>query len=145
MNSQRQKPPAPWTMIMLFSAISITIIVVGVLYYTNQKKILLKEKQIELSAISKLKISQITQWRIDRIGYGEFLGGNSLLVKNFSEFLLNSGNKQFRDDIVQSFRSLTEIFDFRNVLLLDNSGRTRLCLLYTSDAADEEDSVDLGG
>lgn len=126
MNPQRQQPPTPWPMIVLFFVISTSVVVVGVLYYSNEKKSLLTEKQVELSAISELKISQINQWRLDRIRNGEFLGGNILLVKKFSEFLWKPANNSLRDDILQSLKSLTENFDFRNVLLIDPSGIVRL-------------------
>jgi PAS domain S-box-containing protein len=126
MNPQRQKPPTPWPMIVLFVVISISVVVVGVLYYSNQKKSLLSEKQVELSAISEMKISQINQWRREQIKNGEFLGGNILLVSKFSEFLQKPANNSLRNDILQSLKSLTETFDFKIVLLLDPSGSVRL-------------------
>jgi len=126
MNVQTKKPPTPWPLIVLFFVISVCVIVFGFFYYNNQKKTLLSEKQLELSAISDLKIRQITQWRLERIGDGEFLRGNILMVRKFSEFLQNSTNKLLRDDILQSLKSLTEKFDYRNVLLLDLSGNVRL-------------------
>ena len=73
---QRQKPPAFWPLLVLFFVITISVIISGVIYYNYQKKSLLTEKQLELSAISYLKIRQITQWRLDRIGDGRFLGEN---------------------------------------------------------------------
>ena len=50
-------------------------------------------------------------------------------------------------------RSLDTVFDFTNVagprMQLDSAGclfgKRHVCLLYTSDAADERSSVDLGG
>jgi PAS domain S-box-containing protein len=126
MNTQRQKPPTPWPQIVLFIVISISIIVVGSLYHNNQKKILLSEKQLELSAIADLKIRQITQWRFERLGDGKFLGENILLITKFSEFLRKPTNKQLHYDILQSLKSLTENFDYKSTLLTDNAGNVRL-------------------
>ncbi|MCX6254995.1 MAG: hypothetical protein NTV31_11040 [Bacteroidia bacterium] len=126
MNSQRQKSPTPWPLIVLFFVIFIGVIVVGFLYYNNQKKTLLSEKQLELSAISQLKIRQITQWRLERLGDGGFLGGNILMVKKFSEFLQEPTNSSLRDNILQSLKSLIDNFDYKSVLLLDPSGNVRL-------------------
>jgi len=42
-------------------------------------------------------------------------------------------------DLVQEFQNLNAMY-FDNKLI-----QPKFCLLYTSDAADEEDSVDLGG
>ena len=126
MITQRQKPPTPWPMIVLFFVISLGTIVVGFVYYNYQKNALLSVKQLELSAISDLKIRQITQWRLERIGNGAFLEENTLMVRKFSEFLHQSVNKPLRGDIIQSLKSLTENFDYKNALLLDLSGNVRL-------------------
>jgi two-component system sensor histidine kinase/response regulator len=126
MITQRQKPPAPWSQLGLFFVISISVIAFGFLYYNNQTKALLSEKQLELSAISDLKIRQISQWRIERIGDGQFLGENNLLIRKFSEFLQKPENRKLHDDILQSLKSLTDNFDYKNVLLLNPVGNVIL-------------------
>jgi PAS domain S-box-containing protein len=98
----------------------------GFIYYNYQKENLLTEKQVELSEISNLKIRQISQWRLERIGDGSFLGENLLLVKKISEYLKVPNNLPLRNDILQSLKSLTENFDYNSVLLLDPLGRVRL-------------------
>lgn len=126
MNSARQKPPAPWPLMLLFVLISICVIVVGILYYNNQKENLLKEKQQELSAISDLKIRQITQWRTERLGNAKFLGDNTLLVRIISEFLKKTSNKTLHENVLQSLKSLTENYDYKNVFLIDTGGNVRM-------------------
>jgi hypothetical protein len=123
---QRQKPPASLPLLVLFFIIIISSIIIGFIYYNYQKKSLLTEKQLELSAISYLKIRQITQWRLERIGDGKFLGENLLLVKKFSEYLKNPSNLPLRKDILQSLKSLTENFDYKNALLVENNGNVSL-------------------
>jgi PAS domain S-box-containing protein len=119
MNVQGQKPPTPWPMIILFFIITISVIIAGFYYYFNQKRTLLAEKQIELSTVSDLKIRQITQWRLERIGDGQFLGENILLVREFSEFLRKPTNKLLQENILQSMKSMINNYDYRNILLLD--------------------------
>lgn len=126
MITQRHKPPAPWPLLVLFFVIVVSAIIIGIIYYNYQKKNLLNEKQLELSAISYLKIRQITQWRLERIGNGRFLGEDQLLVRKFSEYLANPGNSQLRSDILQSMKLLIENFDYKNVLLLENKGKVSL-------------------
>ena len=122
----RQKPPAPWAVLALFLVITICSIIAGIFYYNYQKKSLLTEKQQELSAISYLKIRQITQWRLERINDGKFLGENILLVREFSEFLKNPTGLTLRKNIIQSLKSLTENFDYKNALLIEKGGNVRL-------------------
>jgi len=126
MITQRQKPPIHWPLVLLFCIITISAIIVGFIYYYYEKKNLLTEKQLELSAISYLKIRQISQWRLERISDGRFLGENILLVRRFSEYLQKPTNLSLRNDILQSLKSLTENFDYRNALLLDNNGNVSL-------------------
>ena len=87
MNPQVQKPPASWPLIILFFIIMLSVGVVGIFYYNYQKDNLLTEKLQELSAISDLKIRQITQWRFERLADGRFLGDNLMFLEKISDFL----------------------------------------------------------
>ena len=126
MITQGKKPPVVWPLVVLFFLITVSTIIIGFVYYNYQKKTILTEKQQELSAISYLKIRQITQWRMERIGDGKFLGDNLLLVRNFSEFLKNPDKQSLRSEIQQSLKSLTETYDYKSVLLVDTAGNTRV-------------------
>src|SRR5664280_960230 len=126
MRSQKQRPPARVPLLVLFFIITISAITIGAIYYNYQKENLLNEKQQELSTISYLKIRQITQWRLERIGYGKFLGGNLLLVRKFSEYLNNPSNLRLKKEINQSLKSLTENFDYKDALLLSKKGNVRM-------------------
>ena len=126
MITQRQKPPTPWPLLVLFFVITFSAILVGFIYYTYQKKNLLTEKQLELSTIADLKIRQITQWRLDRLGNANFLGENTLLVRWMSDFIKRPTLMPVRNNVLQSLKSLTENFDYKSVLLLDNLGNVKL-------------------
>lgn len=126
MITQGKKTQVVWPLVVLFFIITISAIIIGYVYYKYQKKTLLTEKQQELSAISYLKIRQITQWRLERIGDGKFLGDNLVLVRNFSEFLKNPGKQSLLNEIQQSLKSLTETYDYKSALLIDTAGNTRV-------------------
>ena len=126
MTTQRKMPPAIWPLVVLFFLITVSAIVIGIVYYNYQKKALLTESQQELSAISYLKIRQITQWRYERIGDGKFLGDNLLLVSKFIEFLKNPDKLSLRNEVQQCLKSLTETYDYKSVLLIDTSGIARV-------------------
>ena len=126
MITQRQKPPALLPLLVLFFVIIMGTVVIGFVYYNYQKKTLIAEKQLELSAISYLKIRQISQWRLERIGNGRFLGDNRVLVKKYLEYLKNPADLALRNDIFQSLKSLVENFDYKNALLIENNGNVKL-------------------
>jgi PAS domain S-box-containing protein len=131
MTTLRKRPPASWPLLSLFFAVTISSILTGFTYYFYQKKSILKEKQAELSAISYLKIKQISQWRAERLGDANFLGENVLLGRNFSEYLRKPAESQLKTDILQNLRSLTENFDYQDVVLLQKDGS--MSLSYPSD------------
>jgi len=123
---KKSNPPHSLPLIVVFIVISIFTLIMGFFYYNYQKKSLLNEKQLELSAISYLKIRQITQWRMGQINNGTFLGENILLVKKHSDYLKNPSNLLLKKEILQSLKSLTENFDYRNALLIDKTGNVSL-------------------
>jgi PAS domain S-box-containing protein len=126
MKLQRQKPPVYWPLLVLFIFITISSVIAGIIYYNYQKNRLLTEQQLELSSISYLKIKQISQWRLERINHGRFLGENNLLVMKFSEYLKNPSDYQLNKEVLQTLKSLVDNFDYKNSLLIENNGNVRI-------------------
>ena len=93
MISHRQKPATPWPLIVLFIVISASSILLGYLYYKSQKKRLLNDKSLELSAIADLKVKQIAQWRNERISDAVLIGENTPFLKLLSEYLHGTNDK----------------------------------------------------
>lgn len=126
MIKQRKRSPVSWPLLVLFLVISISSVITGILYYKSRKNNLLTEKQLELTSISYLKIKQISQWRLEHLNAGRFLGGNTLLVSKFSEYLKNPSNSALKKDIRQSLNSLEDNFDYKNALLISTDGEVKL-------------------
>lgn len=126
MKVNQQRPPSQWPMIFLFIVFSFFILISGHLFYKYQKNALIQEKQRELSTICDLKIGQISQWRIERLGDGQFLSENRLMAVKFIDFLRKPTDNSLRADILLSLSSLTNNFDFTTILILDTEGNTRL-------------------
>jgi PAS domain S-box-containing protein len=126
MNPQIQKPPTSWPLIILFLVIIFSVTITGIIYYNYQKDTLLNEKLQELSAISDLKIRQITQWRFERMADGKFLGDNIMMGQMISDFLNHRALKNSDSRILQMMKSLTENYDYRSAMLIDQNGSFRL-------------------
>jgi PAS domain S-box-containing protein len=126
MIKQRKRSPVSWPLLVLFFVISISSVIIGILYYNSRKDSILTEKQLELSSISYLKIKQITQWRLERLNAGRFLGENTLLVSKFSEYLQNPSNTVLKNEISQSLKSLEDNFDYKSALLISTDGDVKL-------------------
>jgi len=126
MESKRQEPPDQKPLIILFIIITICVVSVGIWYYSSQKNTLINKKQMELSAIADLKIRQISQWRLERIGDGSFLGENFVLQDRFFDFLQDTSDAEIRADILQTLSSLGTNFDYKSLLVLDLTGNVKL-------------------
>ncbi|HBC78153.1 MAG TPA: hypothetical protein DEO60_14950 [Bacteroidales bacterium] len=126
MISHRQRPATPWLLIVLFIIISASSILLGLIYYKSQKARLLKDKNLELSAIADLKVSQIAQWRNERLSDAVLIGENTPFIKLLYEFLhTKDNNEDLRAEITTSLRSLTRSSEYKNVLLIDSLGTVR--------------------
>jgi PAS domain S-box-containing protein len=126
MDLQKQKPAVLWPLIVLFFIISTGAIFAGFFYYQNQKNHLLTNRLQELSTIADLKVKQITQWRLERIADGTYLSQNASSIREFSDFLSRNKNKVMRNDLLRDLKSLTENYDYRSVLLLNNKCEVKL-------------------
>ncbi|MGD0341185.1 MAG: PAS domain S-box protein [Bacteroidales bacterium] len=126
MNSGKIRPVTPIPLIILFLIISGCSILIGALYYNNQKNNILKTSLQELTSIADLKVRQLMQWRLERIGDGTFLSQNVTLIKQFSDFLRNTNNKKLHDDLLSDIKALTENYDYKNVILVDRNMNVRL-------------------
>jgi PAS domain S-box-containing protein len=113
-------------MMVLFLILSVCVILVGFFYYDYQRKSLISGKQLELSAITDLKIRQISQWRLERLGDGKFFAENSLMANELLEYIIKPSDAGMNSDLLQTLKSLAENFDYKNVLLLDRAGNVIL-------------------
>jgi PAS domain S-box-containing protein len=125
MISHRQRPATPWLLIVLFIIISASSILLGFLYYKSQKARLLKDKNLELSAIADLKVSQIAQWRNERLSDAVLIGENAPFIKLLYEYLHSKNNEKLRGEIRASLKSITRSNEYKNVLLIDSLGIVR--------------------
>jgi PAS domain S-box-containing protein len=125
MISHRQKPATPWLLIILFIIISASSILLGFLYYKSQKKRLLNDKKIELSAIADLKVRQIDQWRNERLSDAVLLGENGPFIRQLSAFLHKPDYNTLRPDIIANLKSVTKNLNYKNLLLIDSTGKVR--------------------
>lgn len=126
MSTNQQKPPASGPLIVIFIAIVLIVSVGAHLIFTRQHRALNDEKLNELSAICDLKIRQISQWRIERLGDGEFLRGNVLIINKLTEFFQDSGAKFVREDLLKTLESLVKNFDYSSALFIDSAGNVKL-------------------
>ncbi|NMC39444.1 MAG: PAS domain S-box protein [Bacteroidales bacterium] len=123
MTSHRQKPLIPWLLIALFVIVSAVSIILGYLYYRSQKARLLNDNKLDLSAIADLKVRQIAQWRNERLSDAFLIGENTAFLDQLKVFLANPGDLVTGKKIVESFSSILKHTEYRNIQLIDSTGK----------------------
>ncbi len=126
MNSHRQKPFIPWLLIVLFMVISVSSIILGYLYYKSQKKQLLSDMQIELSAIADLKVRQIIQWKNERIADALLLGDNSPFAGVVTRYLKDRDDNIIRTAVADNLKTLARSNDYKAAFITDTAGNILL-------------------
>jgi PAS domain S-box-containing protein len=125
MVSHRQRPEIPWLLIVLFVIISASSILLGFLYYKSQKRRLLNDKNLELSAIADLKVRQIAQWRSERVADAILIGENKPFVRLLYDFLDSMDKKTIRTDIAPALKAVIRNIEYKNIILIDPQGKVR--------------------
>ena len=87
MTSKRQDYKIPIPILIIFFILSVYIIVMGYLYYSNEKKEIKANAQKELTAIAELKVREINGWRNERIEDAKTILNNPLFADFVSQFM----------------------------------------------------------
>ena len=125
MNPQVQKPPTPWPLIILFLIFILSALAGGIVFYKYQKETLLDEKVRELSAISDLKVRQISQWRFERIADANFISENIALDQKWVSFPGKDEEALISSGMMRVLKSLTRNYDYNSAAILDRNGTVK--------------------
>ncbi|MCU0461888.1 MAG: PAS domain S-box protein [Bacteroidales bacterium] len=126
MNPKQQKPTTPWSLIVIFFILAAIVISGGITYYALHKRRILNDSLKELSTIGDLKVKQITKWRRERIADGAFLAQNVSISRQFLQYLNHQGDERLKSDLIADLISLTENYDYKNALFLDDKFNVHL-------------------
>lgn len=119
-----QPSPHLWN-IGLSMVATLALISLGNLYFQNYKEYVRQEAGSNLAAIADLKVSQLTQWRNERMGDAEILYQNPV----FSD-LLQSYLQQHDTEKMAQLRSwlqnVKKAYSYERIVLLDTSGSQQI-------------------
>lgn len=121
----KQKPATPWLLVVLFTIVAVSSILLGIFYYRSHKRSLVRDTGLELSAIADLKVNQIAQWRNERLGDARLIGGNTPLVRLLYNYLHEKNPSELYPDVAASLKSIAVYDEYKNVYLIDSLGRVR--------------------
>ncbi len=125
--------------IIAFLCFSICIAAAGWIFYVREKAYSEKTAGHTLSAIADLKISQIVNWRKERLGNASVISVNPFNNSRIRDFLENPSPEDTGNDIRAWMETLQKSYDYYSVVLIDTHGRIRLSL--RDDKSDTESHV----
>jgi signal transduction histidine kinase len=123
----------PWPLILIFLIFVILISLVGLFNYEGQKKEIKNDKQHELLAIADLKVSQIVNWRQERLADAETIHDNVLLGPQIQHLLQGPKETKERRNILTWMESFKETHQYDDILLLDKNGTILLSVARNSE------------
>ena len=87
MPSETVRQKFPFHLLIIFLLLATGIGTSGYLYYAQQKELLIKETENNLSSIADLKVKQIANWREERLADAENIYNNPLIISHIQQWL----------------------------------------------------------
>ena len=121
------RTPFPWLptgMILCFAAM---IVVTGFLYFRNEAANARRTAQDQLSAIARLKVDQIVNWRNERLGDAGSLTDSPFLSRALAEWT-ETNNSALKEELLLFFQALSKHYQYSDILFVGMDNRIRLSL-----------------
>ncbi len=86
--------------LMIFFSATALIIILGIIYYQNQKADISNAAGEQLTAIAELKVWEINNWRKERIGDATVIAKNNVFAANVLQYLNNPSSIDAKKNIL---------------------------------------------
>jgi PAS domain S-box-containing protein len=116
----------PVILVMLLILLAFGIIFTGYINYQQYEKHFRVEVERQLSSVAELKVSELVQWRRERLGDANLLYDNAAFAALVRRFFLNAGDSDAQWQIRTWLDKLQTSYQYRNILLLDTNGKPRM-------------------
>jgi signal transduction histidine kinase len=123
----------PWQLLLVFLILAIFISSAGLIYYQSQKKEIKKNVEEELLAISNLKLSQIVNWRKERLADAATIRDNFLIAPYVQGLIRDPKGAKGKKELLSWMKSFKETFQYEDILLLSRAGIVLLSVSQRSE------------
>lgn len=125
-NSQVKTHKPYWYLFLIFVILVFGVGAGGYFYYSGEKRHVEQDKGRELLAVANLKISEISNWRAERMEEGRSIQANPFIGNHVEEWLKSGAKPITGSKIVQWMQSLRKFHDYESVLFLDERAIVRV-------------------
>ncbi|MFH0995661.1 MAG: ATP-binding protein [Pseudomonadota bacterium] len=115
-------------LMLIFAILSLGIILGGAFYYRNYERHFRSEVEHQLSAIAELKVSELVQWRKERLADAGILYQNTSFAAWVRRFIENPDDTDARRQIEIWLGKYRSHYQYDRVFLLDAKGGERLAV-----------------
>jgi PAS domain S-box-containing protein len=117
-----------WYLTLVFIILTLAVGSAGYFYYASEKKHIEQDKYGELDAIAGLKVSQIVNWRKERMGDAVAILENPFVASRLGQWLEDESRSELGRGILAWMAAVRGHFDYAGVFLLDREGALRLAV-----------------
>ena len=114
--------------ILIFVGLAVGIMSTGIFYYRNIERKFVREVDQQLSAIADLKVSQLAQWRRERVGDATLLLRNRAFAGLVRRFLTQPADADAQQQLQDWLGKYPGTYDYDEVRLMDAAGVSRLTI-----------------
>ncbi len=104
--------------LLLAGILAVLIAAGGYLYYRHQTNTIREQKHAELTAIAKLKINQLVQWRKERMADARTISSETFFIREVDQWLHNKINRTLKEDIKKFLVVLHKESDYESIFLV---------------------------
>ena len=133
---------ATYVLILIFIFSSAAIIAAGYFSFRNYQKDFRAQVERQLSAIADLKVSELVQWRKERLGDASVFYNNGNFSDLVRRFLEDPQDREMRDRIFTWLHKVYAAYQYDRVFLLDAHGVERASAPDVSSPADSHLTLD---
>ncbi|MFO1424335.1 MAG: GAF domain-containing protein [Candidatus Competibacteraceae bacterium] len=126
------------TWAVVFVSVTLALLAGGYGYYQNDAERIRQEKYQDIATIGELKISQILQWRRERLGDARRAAASPFFQRALAEWQAAPEEPDRGAEWRRQLKAERDAYGYADVLLLDPDGRI---LLAANDDPDPVDSV----
>jgi len=119
---------AEWVLGLIFACLAAGIAATGYFYYQNYEKNYRAAIEHQLTAIAELKVSELVQWRHERLGDGSILFQNAPLTALVRRLLEKPEDMDSKQQLQVWFGKYQADNRYDEIRLLDAQGVSRLSL-----------------
>jgi PAS domain S-box-containing protein len=114
--------PIPWSIVVLFIALTAAVLAAGWFSYEYQKQSLVDSIRGQIAAVADFKVNQINTWLSERQGDARLVFENGLFASQVQDLLANGAGPEGSQMVSRWMESLQTKGQYSQVILLDPAG-----------------------